>query len=193
MRVGKCLIFVTVLCFPFILKSQDTKSEKNENCDRFGCPQSWSFLSSVDLTYTGYSTVLALEYEKNKISFYAGPKISLTQTYIPGRGPWGGNSGFRYLFLTNHDRWRFFFNVDYQLAFYSAFKQAGEKGSKKNFIHELNFGYGVRFKISERLYVAQSIGMGKYFESYYSYKTDTRARYSGYDALLRLVVKYKFS
>jgi hypothetical protein len=189
------ILFVFLLhsFLSFSQKKITKENDKKVNCEQTGCLGSWSLFSSIDLTYTGYSSILGVEYERKKTSFYLAPKISLTQTYIPGRGPWGLNSGFKYLFLTNHERWRFFFNIDYQLALYNAFRQAEEKGKKKNYIHEINAGYGVRFKINERLYIGQSIGVGKYFENYYSYKTESRKTFSGYDALLRLYIKYRFS
>ena len=116
--------------------------------------------------------------------------MSITNIYIPSKQPFGGILGYRYYFLKGEKRFKGFINLDYQLFVYKAYKGQQIKSSKENFIHELNLSYGVEFNLSEKISIGNSIGIGKYMESYFNHKSNKRFIFNGYDALIRLYFKY---
>ena len=188
----RLLFTITFLCTCIFSFAQETEEEAKARREiKIEKNKSFSILASIDLTYTGYSGVLAVEYERRKHSFYLGPKFSITQTYLFGKAPYGGVAGYRYFFLSDLKRWKVYFNTDYQLYLFRSFNGQNEKGALNNHIHEISLGYGVQFKLNERIYFSNSISIGKYFESYYNPKTEERTNLNGYNSLLRLIVKYK--
>lgn len=170
-----------------------TTASFSQLCESRGVLKSWGVLSSIDYSYTGVSISLAPEFEKGKHAFYLGPKLAIKHSYHPQQGPFGGVAGYRYLFLSNQKRWNFFFNTDYQLTLQNSFKRTGEAGNKKNHIHQFNVSYGARFKLTDQLFLGNSIGVGRYYESYYNYRSGERISFSGFDGLIRFFVKYRFA
>jgi hypothetical protein len=85
----------------------------------------------------------------------------------------------------------FFFNADYQFALAKAFSHTKET-NKRNFVHELFVGYGVQFKFSPRLYLANVLGVGGHLESYYNADLEERSTYFGYNNLFKFFFNYKF-
>jgi hypothetical protein len=144
----------------------------------------------LDLTYTGYHSAIGIEYQRSRHTVYLGPKISLTNNYLLAKQPFGGILGYRYYFLKEEKRFKGFINLDYQLFIYKAFKGQQVKSTKENFIHEINISYGAEFRLTERISLGNSIGIGKYFESYFNYRSEKRFKYDGYNALVRLYFKY---
>lgn len=181
MRATLTILFslISISCFPQL-------------CESRGVLKSWGVLSSVDYSYIGISLSLAAEYEQGKHGFYAGPKLAVKHSYQPTQGPFGGILGYRYLFLSNQKRWNFFFNADYQATLQTSFRRTGEPGSRKNHIHQLNISYGARFKLTDNWFLGNSIGVGRYLESFYNYRTGERISFTGFDGLLRFYVKYRF-
>lgn len=185
------IIFLSIQTGFAQVEQESDSTAKIRRQSKISTNRAFGLISSFDLTYTGYSTILAFEYEKKKHSFYAGPRFSITNSYLLKTMPAGLNFGYRYFFLSDLKRWKVYSSIDYLLYSYKAFKEQNTSGKKRNFIHEINLSYGVQFKISEKFYVSNSIGVGKYFESYYNYKSLSTSRNHGYDALLRLFIKYK--
>lgn len=188
----RLLFTITFICFSIFSFAQETEEEAKARREiKLQRNKSYSILLSGDLTYTGYSAVLGLEYERRKHAYYIGPKISITNSYLFTRAPYGGVLGYRYFFLSDLKRWKVYFNTDYQLYVFRSYTGINQQGKLRNYIHEINLGYGVQFKINERFYVSNSISIGKYFESYYNTKSEERINLNGYNALLRIFFKYK--
>lgn len=190
----KSLLLALLIISNFNCTSQDIESEeeaKERREQKIERNKALSIFATIDLTYTGYSTVIGLEYEKRKHSFYLGPKISITNTYLFNKGPLGAVGGYKYFFLSDLKRWKVFANLDYQVFIFKAYEGVGNPSNHKNFIQEINLSYGTQFQITPRFFISNSIGVGKYFESYYSFRNGDRVRLHGYNALLRILLKYK--
>ena len=188
----RLLFTITFVCLSIFSFAQETEEEaKARRAIKVERNKSFSILASGDLTYTGYSAVLAVEYEHRKHSYYIGPKVSISHSYLFNKAPYGGVLGYRYFFLSDLKRWKVYFNTDYQLYLFRSYAGINERGKLNNLIHEINIGYGIQFKINEKFYLGNSISIGKYFESYYNAKSQDRVNYNGYNALLRIFVKYK--
>ncbi|HEX8545538.1 MAG TPA: hypothetical protein VF691_01175 [Cytophagaceae bacterium] len=188
----RLLFTLTLFCTCLFSFAQETEEQADARREiKVERNKSFSLFTSVDLTYTGYSSVLALEYERKKHSFYLGPKISISHTYLFHKSPYGGVIGYRYFFLSDLKRWKVYFNTDYQMYIFKSFNGQNQKGTLNNYIHEISLGYGIQFKISRRFYISNSISIGKYFESYYNSKSEDRTNLNGYNSLLRLFLKYQ--
>lgn len=146
----------------------------------------------VNYTFSGLSLLLNVEYQNADHIFYTGPRLPISRSYIPLKNPWGWNIGYRHEYMKSQEKVAsFFFNIDYQIAFSEAFSHVKES-NKLNYVHELFVGYGVQFKFSPRVYLANVLGVGGHMESYYNVDLDERHKFFGYNNLLKFFFNYKF-
>ena len=142
------------------------------------------------LSYSGFNHNISILIMSEKNSFYAGPKISLTNFYLPFQSFWGINTGIRHDFA-QLQKLKTFFNIDYQNMLIRTARISGVK-RKFNTIHEINFSYGIQYQIFKKISVGNSIGFGRYFEFYNDLTQNRRLIFKGYNGLLKLFVQYEF-
>ena len=142
------------------------------------------------LSYSGFNHNISILIISEKNSFYAGPKISLTNFYLPFQSFWGINTGIRHDFARTQ-KLKAFFNIDYQNMLIRTSRISGDK-RKFNTIHEINFSYGIQYNILKKISVGNSIGFGRYFEFYNDFTQNRRVIFKGYSGLLKLFVQYEF-
>lgn len=146
----------------------------------------------ANYSFSGVSAFLNFEWQNKDHIFYSGPKWSFTRSYLPSRSPFGWILGYRHEYNKSaQKKISFFFNADYQILFSRSFSRT-EESKHINHIHDLFVGYGVQYKFSERVYLAHSLGIGAYLESYYNLDLDIRRNYWGYNNLFKLFLNYKF-
>lgn len=147
---------------------------------------------AANYTFSGIGLAMNLEWQKKHHIFYTGPKLPLSKSYLPFNGSYGWNIGYRHVYKKSENRRvSFFFNTEYQIALSKAYSGI-EKSDKRNYIHELFVGYGAQLKLSERLYLANVLGVGGYLESYYNPDLNFRKNYAGYNHLFKFFLNYKF-
>lgn len=174
------LIFLTSYSFSF---AQDENADAR---DGFGLSL------AANYTFSGIGMIMDVEWQKRHHVFYTGPKLPISKTYLPFKGPLGWNLGYRHEYNRGEKkRISLFFNVDYQVAISNAYSGI-EESEKKNYIHELFVGYGAQLRLTERLYLCNVIGVGGYLESYYNVDLKFRRNYGGYNHLFKFFLNYKF-
>jgi len=64
--------------------------------------------------------------------------------------------------------------------------------SNKNAIHEYTVNNGFLFKIIDKLWIGNSIGVGGYTERYYNLSESKKENYIGYNVILKGILSYEF-
>jgi hypothetical protein len=145
--------------------------------------------TSTSISYSGLNQILAATINYKENTFYIGPKISLSQSYLPGRGIWGSNAGISHI-IASKGKTNAFINVDYQNSIMKPFE--GVNSSKYNFIHEVNFSYGIQFRFIRHLLIGNQIGFGRYWEIYHDLNSKKTFFYRGYSGLIKVIIHYEF-
>jgi hypothetical protein len=174
-------IFTFCLFAGFISLAQD----KETKC-------AFGLSASAIYTYSGLGFIFDAEFQKGNHILYTGPKIPISRTYLPFKGTWGWNLGYRHIF--NRDptkRISSLFNIDYQVVGSKAFSQT-ESSSKRNYIHEVFIGYGLQYRIGKKLFIGNVIGIGGYRETFYNVDLKWKQTYTGYNNLLKIFINYSF-
>ncbi len=153
----------------------------------------YSVSTQATLAFSGLNAGVTFEAQRGRHAVYAGPKISVADSYLPSKGPFGGVGGYKFYFLPDYDcvgKFGFFANIDYQLQRYNAFDRDGSRTSRKNSLHELCVGYGLEYRLTNRWRINNVFGFGKYWEIYQNPTRDAEYRQTGYNRLVRLQVLY---
>lgn len=146
----------------------------------------------ANYTFNGLSAMINFEWQNADHIFYTGALIPVTRSYLPFSNGFGWNLGYRHDYNKSPEKkMSFFFNSDYMILYSKAYSYLQES-KKVNHIHQLFVGYGVQYKFSERLYLANAFGIGAYLESYYNVDLKFRRNYWGYNNLFKLFLNYKF-
>jgi hypothetical protein len=148
------------------------------------------------LAFSGFNGALTFEAQRGRHALYAGPKISVADSYLPSQGPFGGVGGYKFYFLPDYNctgRFGFFANLDYQLQRYRAFERDGSRSGRYNALHELNVGYGLEYRISNRWRVNNVFGFGRYWEVYHNATSGKQYQQTGYNRLVRVQLLYTFN
>ena len=156
----------------------------------------YSLGAQATLAFSGVNTGLTFEVQRGRHALYVGPKLSLADSYLPSKGPFGGIGGYKFYFLPDYNcvgKFGFFANIDYQLQRYRAFDRDGGRTSRYNSLHEFNIGYGLEYRLSNRWRVNNVFGFGRYWEIYQNATRDAEYRQTGYNRLVRFQVLYTFN
>ena len=175
-------VFAFLILFPSVLSiAQDNLPEEGLGVSL-----------AANYTFSGIGFILDAEWQHRNHIFYTGPKLQLSRTYLPVNGPFGWNLGYRHDYNKSPERFTsFFFNLDYQIGFSKAYSRY-QTTNKLNYVHEAFIGYGVQFRLHPRLYLANVLGVGTHFESYYNADLKNRITYTGYNHLFKFFLNYKF-
>lgn len=140
------------------------------------------------ISRSGINTYVTLGTSFGRHTLYIGPKLVVSQTYLPGTLVWGGTAGYTYGILAQR-RWATQFNLDYQNAIYPS----ALAPSQTNYIHELGASLMLTYSPVPRfLYLSLSFGGAGYMENYYSGVTADRASGMGITPSLRLWLTFAF-
>ena len=120
-----------------------------------------------------------------------GPKISLSDSYLPSQGPWGVHAGYR-LLLPGQSKLRSFTSLEYQVVFLTPHNPNNLDIKGTNKIHEIHFSYGIQYRVWKNLVIGNSMGAGVYFERFINTLTGNRNSYDGFDGQFRLFAQYAF-
>lgn len=148
------------------------------------------------LAFSGLNAGLTFELQRGRHALYAGPKISVADSYLPSQGPFGVIGGYKFYFLPDYNcvgRFGFFINLDYQLQRYRAFNRDGARTNDHNSLHELNVGYGLEYRLANRWRVNNVFGFGRYWEFYQNPTRQAEYSQVGYNRLVRLQLLYTFN
>jgi len=148
-----------------------------------------SVAPGFNYSFSGASASLALQAEKNNHQLYLGYKQPINS--IPGgfMGKYGAIAGYRFFFKDSDVKFRPFFNLDYQFSLDRSYYLKGEK-RQYNFIHQINLGYGITYRVLPFLSVGNSIGGGFFLQNLYSRIEQKHTGFIGYDGLIRLFLNF---
>ncbi|RZL16861.1 MAG: hypothetical protein EOO89_10845, partial [Pedobacter sp.] len=77
------------------------------------------------LAFSGLNADITGEVSFKRHTVYIGPKISVSDAYLPSTAVLGFVAGYKYFFLENRDepgKFNFFFELDYQLQHHKAYR-----------------------------------------------------------------------
>lgn len=141
--------------------------------------------------YTGLNVNLAYSLAWKENTIFVGPKITLSDSYLPSRGPWGIHVGYRRL-LPGQSKLRTFATLEYQVVFLEPRNPNNLDIKGKNETHEIFLSYGIQYQIWKNLILGNSMGAGVYFERFIDSLTGNRNTYSGFNGQVRLFAQYSF-
>ena len=177
---------IILFCFIFIqMNNAQSLVEEKEN---------WilGIEGGAGLSFTGVNTKLNFLLIKNSNEFFIGPKLVTSDVYLPLRGPWGLNLGYRRNILEKRN-WKSFVSLDYQVVFIEPYNPRNLPVNGINNIQEFFFSYGFQFQIGSHLTIGQQIGAGGFIEKTIDVIQDKKNRVSNYTGLLSLFFNYKFA
>jgi hypothetical protein len=131
----------------------------------------------------------SLAWKENTI--FAGPKITISDSYLPSKGPWGIHVGYRRL-LPGLSKWRAFATFEYQLVFLEPYDPNDLDIKGKNEIHEFFLSYGIQYLVWRNLIIGNSMGAGVYVERFIDTLTGSKNSYDGFNGQFRLFAQYSF-
>ena len=198
-RIAACAALLPLLTAPLAGSAQgigtDVATDEQRPETKFKGVK-LSLGAQATLAFSGLNTGVTLEAQRGKHAFYAGPKISVADSYLPSKGPFGGIGGYKFYFLPDYNcvgRFGFFANIDYQLQRYRAFNRDGGRASEYNSLHELNLGYGLEYRLTNHWRVNNVFGFGRYWEFYRNATRESDYSQGGYNRLVRLQILYTFN
>ena len=148
--------------------------------------------SNFSVSFSGYSVSLAAVYKVAYHDFFLGPTLSISNSYLPGKGPWGVHSGWKYTYAS-HKSVGAFILVDYRNSFYRPYDPYKLKPSLYNSIHEINLALGFKWQFVPEWYFKAAIGTGVYYEKSHDIIGDKLITHSGYSDLLRATFLKQFN
>ena len=179
----KKLITIVVLCsllIPFQGSAQEIEPEVKP----------WKIASLNGLSHTGLSTSLCIGYEHNRWKIFAGPRLALSEAYLPSEGPWGAAVSWQLMTSATEKKFYSFFNTDYQVTFQRSFCSGSDCEQKTNYTQEFSAGYGMGWKISPSFDLFNAVYFGFYREDFYNFREDNRFTNYGFNSLIRVGLSY---
>ncbi|WP_156026925.1 hypothetical protein [Sporocytophaga myxococcoides] len=166
-----------------ILKGQDN-NKKNKT--QFGVSV------SANYSFSGISVIPTFDLILNKHIIYVGSKFLTSVNYLPNKGPWGINVGYKHEFRnTEGKKLSFFFIADYQMISSKSFSRIKDT-KKRNYYHELFLGYGMQLRFFDHLYIGNAMGVGAHMEIFNNVDLSLKETFLGYNNLFRVFIHYRF-
>jgi hypothetical protein len=142
-------------------------------------------------SYVGYSAYLTLGLNRNRHQFYLGVRNVVSKSYLFYTGPIGFKLGWNYL-LSENKNTKSFINIDYQNSYNRAYNPRSIFKDKLNSVHEIFISNGLDYKISERFWIGEKIGVGMYQENLNNLSLGTKLRNFGFNVFVGLHIRYDF-
>jgi len=142
-------------------------------------------------SYVGYSAYLAFGLNWKRHQFYLGIRNVFSETYLFYTGPIGGKLGWNYLLSENKNS-KSFINIDYQNSYNRAYNPRSIFKDKLNSVHEIFISNGLDFKISERFWIGEKMGVGMYQENLNNLSLGVKQRNFGFNIFVGLHFRYDF-
>jgi hypothetical protein len=143
------------------------------------------------LSYTGFNSHAAFSISYNKNTLLIGPRLVLSDMYLPSKGPWGIYLAYRRNVLESQ-KVSSFAGIDYHTTYMRPYNPQNISIRKYNAINELALSYGFMYNLSSRFSLGNSIGLGAYREKYYDVLEERKSTRIGFTKLIKLFVHYNF-
>lgn len=144
---------------------------------------------AAGFSHTGYHLSLLVPIHYGNHAAYGGPKLLLTESYLPYRNVWGIHMGYAYRIL-DQQRWKGDVALDYQCSFYRA--QGYNASDRHNRIQELHLMLGLSYHPHPEARTAMKLqlGSGLYADTWHDYTEDRKRTGMGRAAAARFTVSY---
>ncbi len=181
MRKSILIIFLIFSFWLIIAAQEDSKTSNLKSGIELGS----------GFSYTGLNVNLAYTLAWGNNTAFLGPKITVSDSYIPTKGPWGIHAGYRRL-LPGQSKFRSFASFDYQVVFLEPYNPNDLDVKGKNETHELFLSYGIQYQVWKNLILGNSIGTGAYIERFIDTVTGDKKNYNGFNGQFRFFAQYSF-
>jgi len=174
---------LTVLSFALSTTTQGQSSAGNFS---LGISPATSF------TYTGINSYLLVDASLGKHDLYAGPKVVLSDSYLPYKAIMGYDIGYNFFVLTN-GRLSALVNLDYQISYYDPYNpNKVDIANRKNTVNELFLSLGINYRLSRksRFSLSLNLGTGAFLEKYYDVVELNKNITTGLSQIARLGIRY---
>ncbi len=173
--------FITFLLLPAVLQGYGQDTGKRIQADA---------AIAAGFSHTGYHTSLLFPVHYGRHTVYAGPKILLTESYLPFRNIWGIHAGYAYRVL-QQGRWQADAGVDYQCSFYKPYSITGN--NRYNRVQEIYFLLGLAYRIRPegRIGIKLQLGSGLYADTWHDLVEGRKRTGLGRASTGRFTVSYK--
>ena len=142
-------------------------------------------------SFSGFSVQLSYVLNAGHHDFYLGPKLLISDSYLPTAGPFGGQLGYRYHWLES-TKLRSFINFDYQITLWKPYDPQDMGTNGLNRIHEIHLAYGIQFQLAEHWSIGNQLGVGTYVEQFIDVQEQETNSFSGFSSLVKGYVCYQF-
>lgn len=148
--------------------------------------------ASSSFTYTGINSYLLLDANLGKHDIYAGPKLVISDSYLPYQAIMGYDVGYDYIILSN-SRLSALINLDYQVSYYDPYNPNNvDIANRKNTVNELFVSLGISYRLGRksRFAAVLSLGTGAFVEKYYDVVALNKNITTGLSQMARVGIRY---
>ena len=148
--------------------------------------------ASSAFTYTGINSYLVVDGQWRNHTLYAGPKVVLSDNYLPGKPSFGLNIGYSYLLLACK-HWTSSVFINYESSYYRPYNAVLYDFNRKNRVDEFTGGLGLTYKFGNNgpFSISLNAGSGAFVEHFYDVIEGTKHSSSGISQSVRLSLHFK--
>ena len=115
-------------------------------------------------------------------------KTSFQSSYFPYKTSIGLVVDYKYFMVSNNNI-KSYISINYTNLMYDV---TNRYYSNKNIIHEYVVSNGFLVKITKKIWIGNSIGVGGYTERYFNFSEGKKENYIGYNLMLKGLLSYEF-
>ncbi|KJS05796.1 MAG: hypothetical protein VR77_07320 [Flavobacteriales bacterium BRH_c54] len=148
----------------------------------------WGIETSPYISYSGINFGLQVNGFYKKHSLGIGTKIAFQSSYFPYQTSIGLMVDYKY-FIMNNNNIKSYISINYTNLMYDV---TNRYYSNKNIIHEYVVSNGFLIKLTKKIWIGNSIGVGGYTERYFNFSEGKKENYIGYNLMLKGLISYEF-
>lgn len=171
------ILFLCFLTFnPLLLQAQEKEKIK------------WGLETSPYISYSGINWGVQFNGFYKKHSLGIGTKIAFQSSYFPYQTSMGLMVDYKYFIMSNNII-KSYISINYTNLMYDV---TNRYYSNKNIIHEYVVSNGFLIKLTKKIWIGNSIGVGGYTERYFNFSEGKKENYIGYNLMLKGLISYEF-
>lgn len=148
----------------------------------------WGLETSPYISYSGINWGVQFNGFYKKHSLGIGMKTSFQSSYFPYKTSIGLVVDYKYFMVSNNNI-KSYISINYTNLMYDV---TNRYYSNKNIIHEYVVSNGFLVKITKKIWIGNSIGVGGYTERYFNFSEGKKENYIGYNLMLKGLLSYEF-
>lgn len=148
----------------------------------------WGLETSPYISYSGINWGVQFNGFYKKHSLGIGTKIAFQSSYFPYQTSMGLMVDYKYFIMSNNII-KSYISINYTNLMYDV---TNRYYSNKNIIHEYVVSNGFLIKLTKKIWIGNSIGVGGYTERYFNFSEGKKENYIGYNLMLKGLISYEF-